>query len=83
MEFEKIGNCKAAELGLVAIGVVISHSVESLVALPHLSRDFLFFGGRSAALPGRLKLTHYRNHRQQDKFGTWCLRGRIALPRKA
>jgi len=47
------------EVGLVAVGVVISDSMESMVALHHLPRDFLFLGVRGVALRGRFKLNHY------------------------
>jgi hypothetical protein len=44
-------------LGLVAVGVVISDPMESLVALYYLPRDFLFLGVRSVALRGGFELT--------------------------
>jgi hypothetical protein len=47
-------------VGLVAVGVVISDSVESLVGLHHLGRDFLFFGVWSIDLRGGFKLTHHQ-----------------------
>lgn len=43
------------------------------MALPHLSRDFLFFGVWSAALPGRLKLTHYQEFCSLV-FAVWAFR---------
>jgi len=50
---------QAIELGLLAVGVVISDSVESLVGLHHLARDFLFFGIWSIELRGGFQLTHH------------------------
>ena len=47
------------EVGLVAVGVVISDSMESMVALHYFRRDFLPLGVRYITKRRKFKLTHY------------------------
>jgi hypothetical protein len=73
----------------VAVGVVISDPMESVVALHYLPWDFLFLGVRGVALRRGFKLTHYRKseagmlkHRAINARGIWtgdrlCFRFKI------